>query len=67
MITIRVNGEPREIADGTTVEALLAEVTERRDGVAVERNRAVVPRNAFAETKLADGDEIEVVTFVGGG
>lgn len=66
-LRIFVNGEPRETAAGTTVSALLTELGYTNGAVAVERNRAVVPRRDHATTELASDDELEVVTFVGGG
>ncbi|GAB4143840.1 MAG: hypothetical protein Fur0037_11570 [Planctomycetota bacterium] len=46
---------------------LLRELAIRRDQVAVERNRAIVPRKDHETTALEDGDELELVTFLGGG
>lgn len=66
-IDIVVNGDPRRVAAGTTVVALLAELGLADRRVAVERNREVVPRADHARTALAAGDQIELVTFVGGG
>ena len=62
-----VNGEQRDLADGATVLALLELLQVKPEHVAVERNRLVVRRATFAETILEDGDEIELLTFVGGG
>ena len=67
VITISVNGQPREVARGTTVATLVAEMKLPSKFLAVERNRDVVPRARHAETVLAAGDELEVVTLVGGG
>jgi sulfur carrier protein len=64
---IEVNGERREVADGTTVSALLRELEVTQPHVAVEVNLEVVPRARHAETVLRDGDRLEVVTLVGGG
>lgn len=66
-IDIVVNGDPRRVAAGTTVVALLTELGLADRRVAVERNREVVPRADHARTALAAGDQIELVTFVGGG
>jgi sulfur carrier protein len=64
---IRVNGEDRDVADGATVASLL-ELLELPSGrVAVERNKRIVRRATHAETLLAEGDELEIVTLVGGG
>jgi thiamine biosynthesis protein ThiS len=66
-IDIVVNGDPRRVAAGATVAALLAELGLADRRVAVERNREVVPRADHARTVLAAGDQLELVTFVGGG
>jgi thiamine biosynthesis protein ThiS len=67
LIRISVNGQSREVARGTTVAALVVELKLPSKFLAVERNRDVVPRARHAETVLADGDQLEVVTLVGGG
>jgi thiazole synthase len=67
MISIRLNGEPRLLAEGETVAGLLAALELEAAMVAVERNREIVARSGFGEVRLADGDELEIVHFVGGG
>ena len=64
---IEFNGQPREIAYGTTVAALVAELQLDPRTLAVERNRELVPRAEHASALLAAGDRVEVVTLVGGG
>jgi sulfur carrier protein len=66
-IEVVINGEPRQVPDGTTVAALITELGLGDRRVAVERNREVVPRAEHATTVLASGDRVELVTFVGGG
>ncbi len=66
-VRIEVNGEVREIADGLSVEVLVRELGLPADVVAVEVNRALVSRARRAQTLLAPGDRVEVVTLVGGG
>ena len=66
-IEIVVNGDPRQVDQGTTVAALVASLGLASEHVAVERNRAIVPRAEHADTALAHGDALEIVTFVGGG
>lgn len=66
-IQIEVNGQPRQVARGTTVTELLAAIGLADRRVAVERNREVVPRAEHAQTRLDSGDRLEIVTFVGGG
>lgn len=68
---ITVNGETLEIEAGTTVAMLVLRLSGEtgRDprGIAVERNREIVPKSEHALTVLAEGDRIELVQFVGGG
>jgi len=64
---VRINGEEREIQDGASVIVLLETLGLKPERVAVERNRLIVKRAAWAETLLAAGDELEILTFVGGG
>lgn len=64
---IEVNGERREVAEGTTIADLLRELDVKVPQVAVEVNLEVVPRSQHAHTKLRAGDRLEVVTLVGGG
>jgi sulfur carrier protein len=64
---IVVNGSPREVPAGTTVATLLPLMEVGQRGVAVEINFQLVPRAQHADRKLCEGDQIEVVTLVGGG
>jgi thiamine biosynthesis protein ThiS len=64
---IYVNGEPREVKNGTTLAALIGLLGFSKSRTAVERNRCVVSRDAYGETKLTEGDQLEIVSFVGGG
>jgi sulfur carrier protein len=66
-IDVVINGKSRSVKVGTTVAVLVDELGLGDRRVAVERNREVVPRAQHATTVLADGDRVEVVTFVGGG
>ena len=66
-ISIRVNGEPRTLPGTATVADLVRAVGLRPEQVAIERNRRLVPRAEHSSTRLEDGDELEVVTLVGGG
>ncbi len=62
-----LNGDPYEVAGPLTVADLLArlEIDARR--VAVELNLTVLKRDAFSQTTIREGDEVEIVNFVGGG
>lgn len=66
-MNITVNGESRTVTDGTSLQALLEEMAVCADALVVQRNDDIVGRDAFATTKLADGDALELVRFVGGG
>jgi thiamine biosynthesis protein ThiS len=63
---IQVNGSSRSISPGCTVENLLAELQLDTTGIAVELNRQILPRRDYGTT-LQGGDQLEIVTFVGGG
>jgi len=62
-----VNGETVDLAAPLTVSALLAHYGIDPRRVAVERNQQVVKRAAYDTTLLVEGDEVEIVNFVGGG
>lgn len=64
---IQLNGEPFELPDGATVEALLAHLELAGRRVAVELNLDIVPRSQHAATALNEGDQVEVVHAIGGG
>ncbi|MFG2499387.1 sulfur carrier protein ThiS [Streptomyces sp. NPDC048441] len=64
---VSVNGEVRDVAAGTTLEALVATLTVAPSGVAAALNETVVPRARWSTTALADGDRVEVLTAVQGG
>jgi sulfur carrier protein len=66
-VTIVVNGEPREVAAGVTVDALLATLAVRVDGTAVALNDEVVPRARHAHAALQEGDRVEIIVAVAGG
>lgn len=62
-----VNGKPVELPDGSSVAALVSHLGVEPARVAIERNQDVVPRRTWSEASLTEGDQIEIVTFVGGG
>ncbi len=62
-----LNGEATSAADNATVAILLDQLGLPLNGVAVERNREIVPKSLYSTIRLADGDRIEIVQFVGGG
>lgn len=64
---LMVNGGTVEIGAGSTVAGLLEHLNITRDRVAVEVNLDIVPKAAYDNHYLSDGDRIEIVQFVGGG
>jgi len=64
---VTVNGTPRTLAPGATVEQLLEQMGLVGRRLAVERNGEIVPRSRHPEVPLADGDRLEIVVAVGGG
>ncbi|MBO9380128.1 sulfur carrier protein ThiS [Sphingomonas histidinilytica] len=66
-IQVRINGEHRRVRAGLTIADLALELGLEPAKVAVERNLEVVPRSTLGQVLLDDGDELEIVHFVGGG
>ena len=62
-----LNGEERDIAGIASIADLVSALGLDARKVAVERNLEIAPRSTYADTALADGDRIEIVTFIGGG
>ncbi|TPG12187.1 sulfur carrier protein ThiS [Sphingomonas oligophenolica] len=66
-VSITVNGEHKRVVAGLSIADLAAELGLIPDKVAVERNLEIVPRSTLADVCVEDGDDLEIVTFVGGG
>ncbi|MDX3239488.1 sulfur carrier protein ThiS [Streptomyces sp. ME03-5709C] len=66
-LSVSVNGEAREIAEGVTLDRLVATLTAAPSGVAAALNETVVPRAQWPATPLREGDRVEVLTAVQGG
>jgi thiamine biosynthesis protein ThiS len=64
---ILINGQWRQEADPISLADLLGKFSLQPRRVAVELNRQIVPRAQYAQTQLGEGDELEIVTLVGGG
>ena len=64
---VTVNGKGHELAGGTTVFDLVESLGLDPDAIVVEHNAAVLARERYDDTRLADGDALELVRFVGGG
>ena len=65
-MTVTVNGQPRDLPDGETLRALVARHNLAPEKVAIELNRRLVRADKY-DQPLRPGDEVEIVTFVGGG
>ena len=66
-LRVRVNGDELRLPRGASVTALLERLRVSTPRVAVERNREILPKAAYASTSIEEGDVFEVVEFVGGG
>jgi sulfur carrier protein len=64
---VRVNGEHRRVPGGISIAEMLGEIGLDPRKVAVERNLEIVPRSTLGEVCVEDGDDYEIVHFVGGG
>lgn len=64
---VRLNGEEREVPEGSTLLALVLSLGLHPGAVAVALNGEVVPRARHAEVRVATGDRVEVIRAVGGG
>lgn len=63
-----INGEDHDdLPDGLTVATLIAHLGLPERKIAIERNREVVPKSAYSETRLINHDELEIIHFIGGG
>ncbi|OKK20208.1 sulfur carrier protein ThiS [Streptomyces sp. NBC_00341] len=67
VLSVSVNGEAVTVAAGTTLDSLVATLTEAPSGVAAALNETVVPRGQWSAAALSDGDRVEVLTAVQGG
>jgi sulfur carrier protein len=67
VISLRVNGDSRQFAGQLTVRELLEQLSVSAPAIAVEVNREIVPRSRYQTHELKHGDQVEIVTFVGGG
>jgi thiamine biosynthesis protein ThiS len=67
VLTVVVNGERKEITDGSSVADFIAGAGLKAERLAIEVNRSIIRRADWPSTVLTEGDRIEVVHFVGGG
>lgn len=66
-MTLTINGEDREFTSIGTLSELVSQLGMKPDRVAIELNRELIRRDRWSETKLSNGDKLEIVHFVGGG
>ena len=66
-VSVTVNGEHRRVPKGISIADLALELGLEPSRVAVERNLEIVPRSTLGHVQVEDGDDYEIVTFVGGG
>ena len=66
-IVVRLNGKDREIDSGLSVQALVESLDLNPKLIVVELNREILSRDCFGETQVSEGDQVELVHFVGGG
>jgi thiamine biosynthesis protein ThiS len=66
-MTLTINGEERAFENITSLSDLVTQLGMKPDRVAIELNRELIRRDRWSETKLSDGDKLEIVHFVGGG
>ncbi len=66
-MVITVNGQRREVNDGSSIQDLLSQFHLTHERVAVEKNGTIIERVNYENTLLSEGDTVEIVRFVGGG
>ncbi|PIQ82637.1 MAG: thiamine biosynthesis protein ThiS [Candidatus Omnitrophica bacterium CG11_big_fil_rev_8_21_14_0_20_64_10] len=66
-MTLRVNGDPMEVAAGTTAAGLVEQLGLKPELVVVEINETILRRAELPGRELREGDQVEIVHFVGGG
>ncbi|MCL6683189.1 sulfur carrier protein ThiS [Sphingomonas sp. SE158] len=67
LLNVTVNGDSRRVGAGATIAGMLRELGIDPKRVAVERNLAIVPKSTLEDVPVEDGDQFEIVHFVGGG
>ena len=67
MINVKINGDTHSLDDPLSLCDLLARFEIEKDKVAIEHNLAIVPKSTFDQVMVDDGDNLEIVHFIGGG
>ena len=66
-MVVSVNGKAVELPEGLSVDGLLEHMKVKREYTAVALNREIMPKTQYADTRLKDGDKVEIVRPMGGG
>jgi len=66
-MTLNINGQEQKFSTPLSLASLVEQLGMKQDRVAVELNHEIIRRELWAETRLSDGDKLEIVHFVGGG
>jgi sulfur carrier protein len=66
-VKLSINGEPKEWEDGLSLEELIKRLGVRKETVVAEVNRRIIQAEQRPNCKLSDGDQVELIQFVGGG
>lgn len=67
LIKIKLNGQEKEVPQGTTVQNILDEMNIKNTMFVVEKNLEILPKEQYVACKVSDDDNIEIVGFFGGG
>ena len=67
MITLTINGDEKRVDTNLNLAELLESIKIIPSKVAVERNREIVPKSTYRDVMIEDGDQLEIVHFIGGG
>jgi len=67
LITIKLNGQEKEVSQGTTVQELLDEMNIKNTMFVVEKNLEILPKEHYISCQISENDNIEIVGFFGGG
>jgi len=67
LITIKLNGQEKQISSKTTIQELLDEMDVKNSMFVVEKNLEILPKEQYVSSEISEGDNIEIVGFFGGG
>lgn len=67
MVKIKINGQAKEVAKNSTIQNLIDHSKLKSDMFVVEKNLEIVPKENYSSITVSEGDEVEIVSFFGGG